>query len=234
MYATKLLFVDDEHEFIDSQEAAAASLPHIFIDSLSLYNFISLHFSANFHQNIMTDPNEQKAQQKLLEAEKRSKGAGGFLGSLFGGGGRDDAADLYIQAANLFKIAKKWTEAGRAFVKAAELYLARGDAKHDAAQQYAEAANCYRKVNPQLAVDCLVKSAEIYTDMGRFTMAAKHHTTIAELYETDCPDLEQAISHYQVRFYLCFIQSNSDKFAELMLVMFEIIMISESCRLLQR
>ncbi|PIO66910.1 Aromatic-di-Alanine repeat protein, partial [Teladorsagia circumcincta] len=73
----------------------------------------------------------------------------------------------------------------------------KGDSKHDCASQYAEAANCYRKINPQLAVDCLLKTSEIYTDMGRFNMAAKNHVTIAELFETECPDTEQCIQHYQ-------------------------------------
>lgn len=35
------------------------------------------------------------------------------------------------------------------------------------------------------AVACLLKAIEIYTDMGRFTMAAKHHQSIAEMYEAD-------------------------------------------------
>ncbi|WKY10545.1 hypothetical protein Q1695_002705 [Nippostrongylus brasiliensis] len=100
-------------------------------------------------------------------------------------------------AGNLFKMAKLWKEAGDAFVRAAELHGAKGDSKHDCASQYAEAANCYRKVNPQLAVDCLLKTSEIYTDMGRFNMAAKNHVTIAELFETECPDMEQCIQHYQ-------------------------------------
>ncbi|KAK6059558.1 zinc finger, C2H2 type [Cooperia oncophora] len=96
-------------------------------------------------------------------------------------------------AGNLFKMAKLWKEGGDAFVRAAELHGAKGDSKHDCASQYAEAANCYRK----LAVDCLLKTAEIYTDMGRFNMAAKNHVTIAELFETECPDTEQCIQHYQ-------------------------------------
>lgn len=32
---------------------------------------------------------------------------------------------------------------------------------------------------------------------GRFTMAAKHHMSIAELYETDLNDLEQCMYHYE-------------------------------------
>lgn len=33
--------------------------------------------------------------------------------------------------------------------------------------------------------------------MGRFTMAAKHHQTIAEIYETDSLNLQQAVQHYE-------------------------------------
>lgn len=94
-------------------------------------------------------------------------------------------------------MAKLWKEAGDAFVRAAELNGSKGDSKHECASQYAEAANCYRKINPQLAVDCLLKTCEIYTDMGRFNMAAKNHVTIAELFEAECPDTEQCIQHYQ-------------------------------------
>uniref|UniRef100_A0A158P9N7 C2H2-type domain-containing protein n=1 Tax=Angiostrongylus cantonensis TaxID=6313 RepID=A0A158P9N7_ANGCA len=101
------------------------------------------------------------------------------------------------RAGNLFKMAKLWKEGGDAFVRAAELNGTKGDSKHECASQYAEAANCYRKINPQLAVDCLLKTCEIYTDMGRFNMAAKNHVTIAELFEAECPDTEQCIQHYQ-------------------------------------
>lgn len=33
--------------------------------------------------------------------------------------------------------------------------------------------------------------------MGRFTIAAKHHQTIAEMYESDIADLERAMQHYE-------------------------------------
>ncbi len=38
---------------------------------------------------------------------------------------------------------------------------------------------------------------DIYTDMGRFTIAAKHHQTIAEIYENDVADLEKAMQHFE-------------------------------------
>ena len=33
--------------------------------------------------------------------------------------------------------------------------------------------------------------------MGRFTIAAKHHQTVAELFETEAADLDKAIQHYE-------------------------------------
>ncbi|VDP50476.1 unnamed protein product [Soboliphyme baturini] len=94
-------------------------------------------------------------------------------------------------------MAKKWTEAGDAFVRSAELNFRKGDSKHEAAVNYVDASTCFRKTNPPKAVDCLMKAADIYTDMGRFTMAAKHHLSIAELYESECVDVEKCVQHYE-------------------------------------
>uniref|UniRef100_A0AC35U7P5 TPR_REGION domain-containing protein n=1 Tax=Rhabditophanes sp. KR3021 TaxID=114890 RepID=A0AC35U7P5_9BILA len=140
--------------------------------------------------------NEANARSKFAEAQKKSRGGGGFFG-MFGGKNVGEAAELYVQAGNLFKLAKNWTSAGDSFLACAELHGSQSDGKHDAATQYAEAGNCYRKVDPKKAVDCITKTADIYTDMGRFNMAAKYHCTIAELYETDFPDLEKSMTHWQ-------------------------------------
>lgn len=43
----------------------------------------------------------------------------------------------------------------------------------------------------------MLKAIEIYTDMGRFTMAAKHHQSIAEIYESEAVDLERTVHHYE-------------------------------------
>lgn len=141
--------------------------------------------------------NEQKAQQLIAEAEKKVNSRG-FFGSLFGGGSSriEDAVECYQRAANLYKMSKCWTPAGDAFFEAASLNL-RSGARHDAATNYVDAANCYKKSDVQKAVSGLLKAIEIYTDMGRFTMAAKHHQTIAEIYETDNLDLDKAVQHYE-------------------------------------
>ncbi|NXB54006.1 SNAA protein, partial [Leucopsar rothschildi] len=86
--------------------------------------------------------------------------------------------------------------AGAAFSRAAQLQL-QLQSKHDAATNLVDAGNAFRKADPQEAVNCLLRAIEIYTDMGRFTMAAKHHITIAEICESDLLDMGKAIAHYE-------------------------------------
>ncbi|CAO1410634.1 unnamed protein product [Diamesa serratosioi] len=141
--------------------------------------------------------NEQKAQQLIAEAEKKLTASKGFLGSLFGGANKvEDAIECYHRAANMFKMARKWPQAGSAFCCAADLH-AKAGSRHDAASNYVDASNCFKKCDPNEAVACLSKSIDIYTDMGRFTMAAKHHQTIAEMFENEANDLHRAVQHYE-------------------------------------
>ncbi|KAG9435840.1 soluble NSF attachment protein [Apis mellifera carnica] len=108
----------------------------------------------------------------------------------------EEAVECYQRAANMFKMAKNWSSAGSAFYEAAELHAKAGN-RHDAATNYVDAANCFKKSNINEAISCLLKAIEIYTDMGRFTMAAKHHQSIAEMYESEAVDLERAVHHYE-------------------------------------
>lgn len=110
------------------------------------------------HHSTSMATNEDKAEEWMMKAEKRLKGF-----SLFGGGQAryEDAAESFTKAANLYKLAKKCTQqhpdlhwhskgdqAGGAFVKAAEMHL-KLDSKHEAATDYYNAANCYKKENAQ-------------------------------------------------------------------------------------
>uniref|UniRef100_A0A7N6BMC9 N-ethylmaleimide-sensitive factor attachment protein, alpha b n=1 Tax=Anabas testudineus TaxID=64144 RepID=A0A7N6BMC9_ANATE len=101
---------------------------------------------------------EKEAMALMAEAEKKLKSSQSFFGSLFGGSSKlEEACDMYVRAANMYKMAKNWCE----------------------------------------AINCLNRAIEIYTDMGRFTIAAKHHITIAEIYETELVDIDKAIAHYE-------------------------------------
>ncbi|KAM9840195.1 N-ethylmaleimide-sensitive factor attachment protein, beta b isoform 2-T2 [Aulostomus maculatus] len=102
---------------------------------------------------------EKEAIQLMADADKKVKSSGSFLGGMFGGGHHkvEEACEMYCRAANMFKMAKNWSE----------------------------------------AIKCLNAAIDIYTDMGRFTIAAKHHISIAEIYESDLVDIEKAIAHYE-------------------------------------
>uniref|UniRef100_A0A673JAP6 Beta-soluble NSF attachment protein-like n=1 Tax=Sinocyclocheilus rhinocerous TaxID=307959 RepID=A0A673JAP6_9TELE len=101
---------------------------------------------------------EKEAIQLMAEADKKVKSSGSFLGGMFGGNHKvEEACEMYARAANMFKMAKNWSE----------------------------------------AIKCLNAAIDIYTDMGRFTIAAKHHITIAEVYESELVDIEKAIAHYE-------------------------------------
>ncbi|KAI5642986.1 soluble NSF attachment protein, SNAP domain-containing protein [Phthorimaea operculella] len=136
--------------------------------------------------------NEQKAIQLMAKAEKTQKSLNTFLGSLFNvSSKRQDAIDCYIRAGNLFKMEKKWFQAGQAFCNAACLLNQEVSTRFDAATNYVDAYNCYKRCDDNSeanndAICCLLKAIEIYTDMGRFSMAAKQHESLAELYEQNC------------------------------------------------
>lgn len=141
--------------------------------------------------------NEEKAIEMIAQAEKKVKSSQGFLGGLFGGASKlEDAADLYISAGNMFKMAQKWSAAGTAFMEAAQLQLNQLQSKHEAGQRYVDAGNCFKKTDVEEAARAFEMAINIYTDMGRFTMAAKHHITVAEIHENNAADLEKAIFHY--------------------------------------
>lgn len=141
--------------------------------------------------------NEEKAIGLIAQAEKKVKSSQGFLGGLFGGTSKlEDAAELYISAGNMFKMAQKWSAAGTAFMEAAQLQITL-QSKHEAGQRFVDAGNCFKKTDVEEAVRAFEMAINIYTDMGRFTMAAKHHITVAEIHEGNSSDLEKAIFHYE-------------------------------------
>lgn len=145
----------------------------------------------------MADPSEEKGLRLMAEADKKMKSSTGFMSNLFGGSAKqEEAAELYVSAANSFKMAKKWSAAGEAFCKAAQLQLKLGS-KHQGATHYVDAGNAYKKGDANEAISCFLKAIEIYTDMGRFTIAAKHHVTIAEIYETEAVDIERSMANYE-------------------------------------
>jgi alpha-soluble NSF attachment protein len=84
-----------------------------------------------------------KADRKLTSSSSSFFGFGGSSTSKI-----EEARELYISAANQFKVEKKWKDSGDAFCKAAECSLKLGE-KDDAGNDFWSAAKSYNKSNPE-------------------------------------------------------------------------------------
>ncbi|RFU26733.1 hypothetical protein B7463_g9599, partial [Scytalidium lignicola] len=134
----------------------------------------------------------------LQKAEKAASSAGsGF--SLFGGRTEkwENAADLYTQAANSFRLAKQNKEAGEAFEKAADIQTQKLNEPDDAANTLQDAFKVYRKEHPQDAARCLDIAINHYAQKGNLRRAATQKQNLAELYE-EVGDMKNALDSYAV------------------------------------
>ncbi|KAI9757492.1 MAG: vesicular-fusion protein S17 [Lichina confinis] len=134
----------------------------------------------------------------LQKADKAAQGAaGGF--SLFGGRQEkyEGAADLYMQAANAFRMQKQGKEAGLAFERAAAIQTKNLNEPDDAANTLVEAFKAYRKTDPQDAARVLEQAIQHYTLKGNFRRAATYKQNLAELYEVELTDQKKAIDAYE-------------------------------------
>ncbi|KAJ3102614.1 hypothetical protein HDU97_000398 [Phlyctochytrium planicorne] len=134
---------------------------------------------------------EKEALQLLDQAEKKAKYTGWF-----GANKLDEAADLYARAANAFKLAKMWKEAGDSFLSQANVLLKMGE-KDEASSAYLNASKAFKKTHPLDAINSLQQAVQLLTEKGRFSAAASNQKQIAEIYETDVGDLEKAMVAFE-------------------------------------
>ncbi|MCJ1253923.1 vesicular-fusion protein S17 [Lignoscripta atroalba] len=141
----------------------------------------------------------QDPRALLQKADKAAQGAGGGF-SLFGGRTEkyENAADLYTQAANAFRMQKQGKEAGLAFERAAAIQTKNLNEPDDAANTLTEAFKAYRKSDPEDAARVLQQAISHYTTKGNFRRAAGHQQNLAEVYELEVGDQKRAVEAYEV------------------------------------
>eukprot|EP00401_Gymnodinium_catenatum_P076687 CAMPEP_0117499490 /NCGR_PEP_ID=MMETSP0784-20121206/22272_1 /TAXON_ID=39447 /ORGANISM="" /LENGTH=334 /DNA_ID=CAMNT_0005294639 /DNA_START=45 /DNA_END=1047 /DNA_ORIENTATION=+ len=116
----------------------------------------------------------QQAEQKLK---------GGFL-SFLSGPKYDEAAELYQQAANQYKLAKEWQAAADCFVQCAFCAQKSGSST-DEANFHQEAGSVLKKISSSQAADQYEKAVSILSANGRFQQSGKLLMQVAELYESE-------------------------------------------------
>eukprot|EP00127_Corallochytrium_limacisporum_P005037 Clim_evm33s197 gene=Clim_evmTU33s197 len=137
-----------------------------------------------------------KANELMAQADKKAQKGGGLFNFLGGGSKHEDCAEIYGRAGNLYKLAKEWDRAGEAYEKQSQQMKMAG-ADFEAIQIMVNAASAYKKGNPENAVRCYRAAINGLLENGRFTMAAKHEVSVAEIYEGELTDLEKAMSSYR-------------------------------------
>jgi alpha-soluble NSF attachment protein len=128
-----------------------------------------------------------RAQELRAEADKKSKGGGGLFARLFSGPSYDEASELYVQAANQFKLAKDWNAAAECLTEAAFCAQKLGS-KSDEANNLVEAGNCMKRVSTAEAVKKWEQAVDIFNSDGAFGRSAKLLKSSAELLEENLSD----------------------------------------------
>ncbi|GFF36078.1 probable vesicular-fusion protein sec17 homolog [Aspergillus udagawae] len=134
----------------------------------------------------------------LQKADKALQGASSGL-SFFGGRTEkyENAADLYTQAANAFRVQKLNKEAGLAFEKAAAIQKQNLNEPDDAANTLQEAFKVYRKSDPEDAARVLSAAIQHYVLKGNLRRAATQQQHLAEVYEIELGDSKKALEAYE-------------------------------------
>lgn len=107
--------------------------------------------SSSATNNAKTDP---KADELMKNADKKMKEF-----SLFDKTTKyEEAVDMMLKAAAMYKINKNWRQAGDVYVKVADIQMNKLSDQTDACNKYLEAAKAYK--------NCSVKDAQVYFQKG--------------------------------------------------------------------
>ncbi|KAJ4307096.1 vesicular-fusion protein S17 [Collariella sp. IMI 366227] len=140
---------------------------------------------------------EDKARKTIQSA------SGGF--SFFSNkeGKYQDAADMYIQAANAYRLEGKNGEAGNCFIAAADIHEKKLSEPDDAANIMVDAFKVLRKVDPEKALTCIEAAIRRYEGKGNLRRAASHLENVAEMVEVEMGQRKRATNYYDkaARYY---------------------------------
>lgn len=138
-------------------------------------------------------------QELIEQAIKKAQKPSGFL-SFFSGSSSmrfEEASDLCIQAANLYKLQKQLKDAGDCFKKAAE-YQIQGGNEDDAGNIYVDAYKSYKSGNSSKdAVEALQNAIKLFTKRGQFRRSANFKFELGEILEQDLHDYSSAIEEFE-------------------------------------
>ncbi|GME78354.1 unnamed protein product [[Candida] boidinii] len=154
--------------------------------------------SPRFTSRSITELLEEIASSVEHLSHTKAKPSSGFS-SFFGASSAsryEEAADIYTQAANIYKLQRKNALAGQTFEKAANAQI-KADSNDEASNTLVEAYKSYKMEVPIEAARCLSKAIEMFVARGQFRRGANFKVDLAELYENELTDVKNAIASYE-------------------------------------
>jgi len=132
---------------------------------------------------------EKEAYEYIKKAKQNQNP--GFFSKLFSSKETrlEESLDLLEKAANIFKLLKKWQEAGDILINCAQIQR---ELNSDSANFFIEAAHCYSFVDSQKSIDAQNSALEVYTQTGKFQQAGKIQKQIAEKHEENLDYIKAA------------------------------------------
>lgn len=138
-------------------------------------------------------------REQIDLAEKMMKRGVAALGELTTFSARtkfEDAVSAFSLAANCYVSTQKWRLAAEAFGACADAEI-KLENLHAAASFFVDAAQCYRRIDPDDAMTFYNFAIKAYCEVGRFVAAARLQWMMAEMLEEDAA-YEEAADAYQL------------------------------------
>jgi alpha-soluble NSF attachment protein len=117
----------------------------------------------------------------------------------------ESAAEFFTAAAKQFQLARAYTDAGKAYLRATDCYQHSEFSRYNIAQCYAHASQNFRQQDIKAAIIAMEKAILIFAEDGRFSQAARYEKELAELYENEfsagenlSENIAHAIRHYEI------------------------------------
>ncbi|KAI1269475.1 soluble NSF attachment protein [Xylariaceae sp. FL1019] len=143
----------------------------------------------------MSASNDPRALIQQADKILASAGRGGFLRNFFSSEDKyESAIELYVTAANQFRMNKQHLESGRTYEQAAQLCVKHNVNAHDHARYLTSAIERYEDY-PKEAIRCLGELAQHYNKIGNTDQAATKMVKMAELFDSS-GDRRSAMEYY--------------------------------------
>jgi len=158
---------------------------------------------------------EQEAYSYIKKADEKQNP--GFMSKLFSSqeSRLEESLDYLEKAANIFKMLKKWEEAGKTWERCANIQK---QLRNEPASFYLEASHCFSFVDTEISLKSKLNAIASYVDGGRFQLAGKIQKEVAETFKNQLDYMKAAEAFKQAADYFSMESMNCRSYQQSCLI----------------